>query len=86
MQYNEAVDTIAKSADVSRAKVDLILKTAGDLLYGEKLTNDPDGLRIPGLGKFVWKLRAAHTARNPKTGLKIDVPEKMVLKFRPVGS
>ena len=85
MHYSEAVDAIAKTTDTPKAKVDLILKTVGDLVYGKKLTYDPDGLRIPGLGKFVWKLRAAHTARNPKTGLKIDVPEKMVLKFRPVG-
>ena len=38
---------------------------------------------IAGLGIFSVKERAARTARNPRTGEKIDVPAMRVPKFRP---
>ena len=37
---------------------------------------------IAGLGIFSVKLRAARTARNPRTGEPIQVPEMNVPKFR----
>ncbi|MBU0722670.1 HU family DNA-binding protein [Patescibacteria group bacterium] len=37
---------------------------------------------ISGLGIFSAKLRAARTARNPRTGEPIQVPEMRVPKFR----
>ena len=37
---------------------------------------------IAGLGIFSVKLRAARTARNPRTGEAIQVPEMTVPKFR----
>ena len=38
---------------------------------------------IAGFGTFKAKKRAARTARNPKTGETIQVPEKVVPKFKP---
>ncbi|NJC87411.1 MAG: HU family DNA-binding protein [Desulfuromonas sp.] len=43
-----------------------------------------DKLRINGLGTFSIKARPARTARHPRTGEKISVPAKRVLKFTPV--
>lgn len=37
---------------------------------------------VPGLGKFEATRRAARTARNPRTGEEISVPEKRVVKFK----
>jgi DNA-binding protein HU-beta len=37
---------------------------------------------IAGLGIFSTKLRAARTARNPRTGESVNVPAMRVPKFR----
>ena len=37
---------------------------------------------IAGLGIFSVKMRAARTARNPKTGASVSVPATRVPKFR----
>lgn len=38
-------------------------------------------INIPGLGKIKVAVRPARTARNPRTGEKVNVPAKKVLKF-----
>jgi len=38
---------------------------------------------LVGFGSFTAVKRAARKARNPKTGEPIDVPEKIVPKFKP---
>lgn len=37
---------------------------------------------IQGFGTFEMKTRAARTARNPGTGLPVEVPEKTTLTFK----
>ncbi|PIP86903.1 DNA-binding protein HU [Candidatus Campbellbacteria bacterium CG22_combo_CG10-13_8_21_14_all_36_13] len=41
-----------------------------------------DEVSIAGLGIFSAKMRAARTARNPRTGQPISVPAMRVPKFR----
>ena len=41
-----------------------------------------DEVSIAGLGIFSAKIRAARTARNPRTGASVDVPAMRVPKFR----
>lgn len=56
--------------------VDLIINSIVDSLKkGEEVS-------ISGLGIFATKTRAARTARNPRTGESIQVPEMRVPKFR----
>ncbi len=43
-------------------------------------------ISIQGFGVFNSKVRAARTARNPKTGGTVDVPAKRVVKFSPGAS
>ena len=38
---------------------------------------------VIGLGTFYLLGRTARTIRNPKTGESVNVPEKVVIKFRP---
>ncbi len=38
---------------------------------------------LQGFGAFTSKVRAARTARNPKTGGTVEVPAKRVVKFAP---
>jgi len=41
-----------------------------------------DDVSISGFGIFKSKMRAARTARNPKTGESVNVPETRVVKFQ----
>ncbi len=41
-----------------------------------------DEVSIAGLGIFATKMRAARTARNPRTGATLQVPSMRVPKFR----
>ena len=40
-------------------------------------------VELRNFGVFEVKQRAAHKARNPRTGEKVDVPEKYVVTFKP---
>ena len=40
-------------------------------------------VEIRGFGVFQIKTRKARKARNPRTGNKVDVPEKFVVSFKP---
>ena len=48
---------------------------------GEKKTDNK--IQIPGFGIFEMKKRKAREARNPRTGAKVKVPAKQVVKFKP---
>jgi integration host factor beta subunit len=56
--------------------VDTLLETMKDaLVKGDKI-------EIRGFGNFRLKSRRPRMARNPKTGVKIDVPAKKALHFK----
>jgi integration host factor subunit beta len=40
-------------------------------------------IELRGFGVFEVKTRAARNGRNPRTGEKVFVPEKLVVKFTP---
>lgn len=44
--------------------------------------NGGDEVLLPGIGKLVPMKKAARTARNPRTGDKIEKPATTVVKFR----
>lgn len=60
----------------SEAVVDKLIETiVGTLQKGDEVS-------IAGLGIFSAKMRAARTARNPRTGEMVNVPAMKVPKFR----
>jgi DNA-binding protein HU-beta len=62
-------------ADAERA-VDTVFDTITDSLKGGT------DVSVAGFGIFASKKRAARTARNPRTGEPVQVPEMNVPKFR----
>ena len=65
----------ASKADGERAMETMIEAITGSLTQGEEVS-------VAGLGIFSAKMRAARTARNPRTGEPIQVPAMRVPKFR----
>lgn len=62
-------------AEAERAVEAMIDAVVGGLKRGEEVS-------IAGLGIFATKMRAARTARNPRTGETVQVPSMRVPKFR----
>jgi nucleoid DNA-binding protein len=57
--------------------LDLFVQYTQDTLKaGQKVS-------LTGLGTFTPKERAARIARNPKTGARVEVKAKKVIKFKP---
>lgn len=62
-------------ADAERAVESMIDTIVSALTKGEDIS-------IAGLGIFKTKMRAARTARNPRTGATVNVPAMRVPKFQ----
>jgi len=63
-------------ADAERA-VECVIDTIVSALKKE------EDVSIAGLGIFKTKMRAARSARNPRTGATVNVPAMRVPKFQP---
>ncbi len=81
MTKKELVSTIAKEAG-------LTVKDAGKVVNVfvaavGKAMKKGQRLQLPGLGTFSVVKRSARVVRNPRTGAKLNVPAKKVVKFKP---
>ena len=65
---------VAKDADMS---VKMILDAMAEAL------SRGDRIEIRGFGSFALNYRPPRVGRNPKSGDKVEVPEKWVPHFRP---
>lgn len=78
MTKSQVAESIAASADITKKLAAQILEDIAKLAYKEA----PNGFTLPGLGKLVLVQRKARKGRNPQTGEEIQIPAKVVLKFR----
>lgn len=77
---NYVSDEVAISKKEAKIVIDAVLDgIRGGIVNEGKVT-------LVGFGTFELAKRNARVARNPKTGERIDVPEKTVPKFRPSAS
>ncbi|MDT8385920.1 MAG: HU family DNA-binding protein [Thiogranum sp.] len=71
MNKSELIDTVASSADLSRADatraVDAVLDTVTESL------RKGDSVTLVGFGTFEVRERAARSGRNPQTGETIQI-------------
>ena len=80
MTKKDLVGAIAKEAG-------LTVKDAGKALNSfvssvGKAMKKGQRLQLPGLGTFKVTKRSARVVRNPRTGAKLNVPAKKVVKFK----
>jgi DNA-binding protein HU-beta len=80
MTKKELVNAIAADAGLS-------IKDAGKALnafvgaFGKSMKKG-ERIQLPGLGTFKVDKRSARVVRNPRTGAKLNVPAKKVVKFK----
>ena len=80
MTKKDLVASIAKDSG-------LTVKDAGTALNAfvssvGKAMKKGQRLQLPGLGTFKVTKRSARVVRNPRTGAKLNVPAKKVVKFK----
>lgn len=81
MTYGELVNVVAASLGQTKQSVRRTLDQAAATIVGTARSGEP--VRVPGLGKFVIKERAARTGRNPHSGAQVHIPARVVLTFKP---
>jgi integration host factor subunit beta len=77
----EIVKTISEEIGLTQLKTKEIVQKTFDAIV-EALVEERR-IELRNFGVFEVKLRAARKARNPRTGERVDVPEKMVVTFKP---
>ncbi len=81
MTKKEIVKTISEEIGLTQLKTKEIVQKTFDAIV-ETLVDD-GRIELRNFGVFEVKKRAARRARNPRTGAKVDVPEKFVVTFKP---
>lgn len=81
MTKKEIVKTISDEIGLTQLKTKEIVQKTFDAIV-EALV-DGQRVELRNFGVFEVKKRAARKARNPRTGAKVNVPEKFVVTFKP---
>jgi DNA-binding protein HU-beta len=80
MTKKELVSSIAKKAGLSLKDANIALNAfVGS--FGEAMKKG-QRLQLPSMGTFKVEKRSARVVRNPRTGAKLNVPAKKVVKFK----
>ena len=81
MTKKEIVKTISEEIGLTQLKTKEIVQKTFDAIIEALVAERRIELR--NFGVFEVKKRAARKARNPRTGDKVNVPEKFVVTFKP---
>ncbi|MDQ7056090.1 MAG: HU family DNA-binding protein [Persephonella sp.] len=81
MKKSELIEKIAEEfPEIDKKTVAAVVNGTFDAMI-EALKNG-ERIEIRGLGSFRVKTRPPKTARNPRTGEKIKVPQKKIVHFK----
>jgi integration host factor subunit beta len=77
----EIVKTISEEIGLTQLKTKEIVQKTFDAIVDTLV--EERRIELRNFGVFEVKKRAARKARNPRTGTRVDVPEKYVVTFKP---
>lgn len=80
MTKSALLQTIAQETETDRKTAAFFLDVITEIALREVKKNGE--FTIPGIGKLVKQKRKARIGRNPKTGEKLKIGAKTVVKFR----
>lgn len=81
MTKKEIVKTISDEIGLTQLKTKEIVQKTFDAIVDSLV--EEKRIELRNFGVFEVKRRAARKARNPRTGDKVQVPEKFVVTFKP---
>jgi len=80
MTKSQMLTALSEKTGISKKDVTTLMDTLAELAYSEVKTQGE--FVLPGFGKLVKVHRKARQGRNPATGETIQIPAKIVTKFR----
>lgn len=83
MTKKEIVKAISDELGLTQLQTKEIVQRTFDAIIGTLVKNPDHRIELRNFGVFEVKHRAPRTARNPRTGAKVYVPEKYVVTFKP---
>jgi integration host factor subunit beta len=81
MTKADLVEEVVQAAEVSKKDAEAIVDTVFNSIV-EALRRD-DKIELRGFGSFRVRRRRSRHGRNPKTGDRVEVPEKRIPYFKP---
>jgi integration host factor subunit beta len=81
MTKADLVEEVVKVAQVSKKHAEIIVNTVFSSII-DALQHD-DKIELRGFGSFRVRRRRSRHGRNPKTGARVEVPEKRIPYFKP---
>ena len=83
MSKSDLVNHMADKAGISKASAaEAMDALVGAIEDGIAKSKTGDGVRVPGLGTFTVRHRAARTGRNPRTGESIQISASYSVGFK----
>ena len=79
MVKSELIENLAERADITLAKAEEIVDLFFDAVTDTLCSGDR--VEIRGFGAFTVREYKSYDGRNPKTGEKIRIPRKKVVRF-----
>jgi len=81
MTKAELIEDVARAVEMSRKDSEIIVETIFESIV--KSLRVGDKVEIRGFGSFRTRQRKPRIGRNPKTGVRVDVPAKTIPYFNP---
>lgn len=81
MTRADLVDAVSRVTDLNRKDSEIVVESLFESIV--KALKSGDKLEVRGFGSFRIRERRARQGRNPKTGARVNVPEKRVPYFKP---
>ena len=81
MTKADLIDEVVRVTAVSKKDAEIIVNTVFSSIV-DALQHD-DKIELRGFGSFRVRRRRSRQGRNPKTGDRVDVPEKRIPYFKP---
>jgi len=80
MNKTQIIEKVAEGNKISKTMVARVINRALSVIQESLSRNEK--VTIRGFGTFYMVLRGAREYRNPRTGERVKVPAKWVLRFR----
>ncbi|HZI67192.1 MAG: integration host factor subunit beta [Acidobacteriota bacterium] len=81
MTKAELIERVAVATDVTKKQAETIVDTIFESII--RSLKQGQKIELRGFGSFRLRERGARIGRNPKTGVKVNVPAKKIPYFKP---
>ncbi len=81
MTKAELVEEVARVSDLTKKHSEVIVNTVFQSII--EALHESDKIELRGFGSFRIRRRRSRQGRNPKTGVRVEVPAKRIPYFKP---